>query len=190
MFHPRFDPGAEATARPQPDTGGMTTTDYLLNGILVLSIVRQLHGKRLAGINMLIPFAVVAYVVPRYLQSVPTSGNGLVLVVLGTAAGLTLGSLCGVYSLVYRGGDGALFIRATRAAAVLWVLGVGARLAFELYAQHGGGPAIASFSAAHSLTMQAWIAALILMALAEVVSRTAVVLVRSRRLAGAIIPVS
>jgi hypothetical protein len=172
----------------------MTTTDYLLNGLLVLSIVRQLRGRKLADINLLIPFVVVAYVGPHYLHSVPTSGNSLLLVVLGTAAGLTLGILCGVCSLVYRTTDGSLFVRATGIAAVLWILGIGARLGFSLYADHGGGPSIAHFSAAHSLTMHAWVAALVLMALAEVVSRTAVLLVRSRRPAGgagpAIIPVS
>jgi hypothetical protein len=184
----------EAVQALPPETGGMTTTEYLLNGLLVLAIVRQLRGRRLAGITMLIPFAVVAWVAPQYLHSVPTSGNGLLLVVLGTTAGLTLGILCGLFSRVYRGADGSLFVRATGTAAALWILGVGARLGFSLYAEHGGGPSIARFSAAHSLTMQAWVAALILMALAEVVSRTAVLVVRSRRFAGAagaaIMPVS
>jgi hypothetical protein len=172
----------------------MNTTEYLLNGLLVLAILRQLRGRKLAGITMLVPFAVVAYVAPTYLHSVPTSGNGLLLVVLGAAAGLTLGILCGICSLVYRGDGGSLYVRATGAAAALWVLGVGARLAFSLYAEHGGGPSIARFSAAHSLTMHAWIAAFVLMALAEVVARTAVLVVRSRRFAGgadaAIMPVS
>ena len=172
----------------------MTTTAYLLNGILVLAIFRQLRGRRLAGITMLVPFAVVACVAPQYLRSVPTSGNGLLLVLLGTATGLTLGVLCGVFSRVYRGAGGSLFVRATGTAAMFWILGVGARLAFSLYAEHGGGPSIARFSAAHSLTQHAWIAALVLMALAEVVSRTAVLVVRARRFAGgagaAIMPVS
>jgi len=180
-FHPSLHPWVEAAAKQRAETGDMTTTDYLLNGLLVLSIVRQLRGRRLAGLNMLIPFAVVAYVAPHYLTSVPTSGNSLLLVVLGTAAGLTLGALCGAYSLVYRGADGSPFVRATGVAAVLWILGVGARLGFSLYAEHGGGPSIAHFSAVHSLTQQAWVAALVLMALAEVVSRTAVLVVRSRR---------
>lgn len=162
----------------------MNTTDYLLNGLLVLAVFKQLKGKRLVGATLFIPLGVVAFVGTKYLHSVPTHGTGLALVALGVGAGLALGVLCGLFSLVYPDRDGVPFVRATGLAAGLWIAGVGARLAFQLYAEHGGGPEIARFSAAHSLSMQAWVAALILMSLTEVVSRTLVLVVRSRRLAG------
>lgn len=163
----------------------MNTTDYLLNGLMVFSIVRQLRGRRLAGINLALPLIIVAYVATSYLRTIPDSGHDLVLLALGMGVGLTLGVLCGLTTVIYPGRGSVLFVRATGIAAALWVLGVGARLGFALYAQHGGAPMIERFSAAHALSMQAWVAALILMALTEVVSRTAVLLVRSRRLAGA-----
>jgi hypothetical protein len=162
----------------------MNTTDYLLNGLMVFAIFRQLRGRRLAGITLVLPLVIVAYVATTYLTTIPTSGNSLVLVALGTGVGLTLGVLCGLKTLIYTGRSGALFVRATGAAAAFWVLGVGARLGFALYAQHGGGATIARFSYTHALPLQAWVAALVLMALAEVVSRTLVLLVRSRRLSG------
>jgi hypothetical protein len=60
-------------------------------------------------------------------------------------------------------------------AAILWVVGVGTRFAFQVYASHGGAPAIARFSAHHAITSEAaWTAALILMAFGEVLSRTLV----------------
>jgi len=60
-------------------------------------------------------------------------------------------------------------------AGGLWIVGVGSRLAFELYATHGGGASIAHFSASHGITsVDAWGTALILMAFAEVLGRTAV----------------
>ena len=52
-------------------------------------------------------------------------------------------------------------------AASMWVGGVGARLAFAVAAGNGAGPAIARFSVAHHITgSSAWIAALVMMALA------------------------
>jgi hypothetical protein len=162
----------------------MTTTEYLLNAALVLVVVRQLRGKRLIGSAIYVPLAICAYVGFTYLRSIPTSGNDLALVVIGSAAGLTLGTLCGLSTLVYPDRDGIPFARATGAAAALWVLGVGSRIAFSLYAQHGGGSTIEHFSISHSLSPDAWVAGFVLMAILEAVSRTAVLLVRARRLQG------
>ena len=68
----------------------------------------------------------------------------------------------------------------------MWVGGVGARLVFAIAAGHGAGPAIARFSIAHHITgSSAWVAALVLMALADVLTRLAVIYSRGRRLAAA-----
>jgi hypothetical protein len=65
-------------------------------------------------------------------------------------------------------------------------VGIGARMGFAYGASHGSGPAIERFSVAHSITsVDAWVAALFLMALAEVVTRLAVLWIRSRRLPAA-----
>ena len=162
----------------------MTTTEYLLNAALVLVVLRQLRGKRLVGSAIYVPLGICAYVGYTYLHSIPTSGNDLALVLIGSAAGLTLGTLCGLYTLVYPDRDGIPFAKATGVAAVLWVIGVGSRIAFSLYAQHGGGSTIAHFSIAHSLSPDAWVAGFVLMAILEAVSRTMVLLVRARRLPG------
>jgi hypothetical protein len=163
----------------------MTTPEYLLNAALVLVVLRQLRGKRLIGSAIYVPLAICAYVGYTYLHSIPTSGNDLALVLIGSTAGITLGTLCGIFTRVYPDRDGIPFAKATGIAAVLWVLGVGSRIAFSLYAQHGGGPAIEHFSFAHSLSQDAWVAGFVLMAIFEAVSRTAVLLVRARRLPGA-----
>ena len=68
----------------------------------------------------------------------------------------------------------------------MWVGGVGARLAFAVAAGNGAGPAIARFSVTHHITgSSAWIAALVMMALADVLTRLAVIYLRGRRLAAA-----
>jgi hypothetical protein len=56
-------------------------------------------------------------------------------------------------------------------------------LGFAYATSHGAGPAIGRFSVAHSITsVDAWAAAPVLMALAEVVTRLAVLWLRSSRL--------
>ncbi len=71
--------------------------------------------------------------------------------------------------------EGIPVAKAGLAAAGLWILGTGGRLAFQVYATHGGGAAVARFSTVHSITsVAAWTDALILMALCEAVVRTGI----------------
>jgi len=73
----------------------------------------------------------------------------------------------------------------------MWITGVGARMVFYFAATHGAGPAIARFSIAHHITgSAAWTAALVMMALADVLTRLAVVYLRGRRLTAATIPLT
>ena len=102
------------------------------------------------------------------------------VVVVGTGTGLALGCLSGLLTRIHIDNDGFAVARATAGAAGLWVAGIGARMAFVLYVQHGGRPAVARFSAAHHVTGQAWVSGLVLMAFAEVVSRTLLFWSRSR----------
>ena len=160
----------------------MTIYDYLLNAALLLVVVRQIRGRRLSGAALYLPLAISAYAAYEYLNTIPTAGNDLVVVVLGAGAGLLLGVLCGVFTLVYPDRDGIPYARATGVAAALWVLGIGSRLAFSLWAEHGGGPALAHFSFVHSLTTAAWVTGFVLMAIVEAATRSAVLFVRARRL--------
>jgi hypothetical protein len=159
----------------------MSITDYLVNGLLIAMVLRQIHGKRLTAFSLIWPVGIVAWVGYSYLHGIPTAGNDLLLVGGGIAVGATLGILCGVFTRLRPDGDGTFIAKAGLVAAVLWIVGVGSRLAFELYATHGGAPSIAHFSATHSVTSaEAWTAALILMALGEVLCRTGVLAWRAR----------
>jgi hypothetical protein len=153
----------------------MTFTDYLIDISLIALVLVQIRGRRLTTRALLLPLAIVGYVAYSYLRGVPTAGNDLFLVAGCAALGATLGGLSGKFTSVYPDGDGVPMAKAGLIAATLWVLGTGARLAFQLYATHGGGAAIGRFSVAHSITSaSAWTAALILMALSEAVCRTAI----------------
>jgi hypothetical protein len=153
----------------------MSITDYLISAGLILLVVRQLRGRRITTFNLLLPLGIVVYAGQSYLHGLPTGGNDLALVGGGIALGALLGTLCGLFTSVRPDAEGRPFAKAGWVAGGLWIVGVGSRLAFELYATHGGGASIAHFSASHGITsVDAWGTALILMAFAEVLGRTAV----------------
>ena len=162
----------------------MTSTDYIIDIGLIALVALQLRGRRLSLFSLLLPIVLVAWAAETYLSGVPTAGNDLILVGAGALAGLTLGTLCGLLTSVRHDGQGSVVAKAGAWAAVFWVLGVGTRFAFQMYATHGGGASIVHFSAAHHITgNEAWVATLILMAIGEVVARTAVIGARAYRVA-------
>jgi hypothetical protein len=167
----------------------VNATGYIINSILVLLVVRQIRQTRLGLVNLILPVLLVAGAAAYYLRSVPTAGNDLALDITLAAVGAVLGALCAVATRIRRGADGVALARAGWIAAILWVVGIGARMAFAYASDHGSGPAIARFSAAHSITSaDAWVAALVMMALAEVIARLAVLRLRARQLPAVGVP--
>lgn len=153
----------------------MTTSDYLIDITLIALVLLQVRGRRLTVRGLLLPIGLVAYVAFTYLRGIPTAGNDLILVLGCAGVGALLGALAGHFTRVRPDSEGIPFAKAGLAAAGLWILGTGGRLAFQVYASHGGGAAIQHFSATHAITsVAAWTDALILMALCEAVIRTAI----------------
>jgi hypothetical protein len=160
-----------------------TTSAYVINAILVLLVVRQIRERPLDLRNLAVPVLAVGAAAILFLHSVPGGGNDLPLELVCTAAGAVMGGLAGLFTQLRRGGDGQALGRAGWLAAGLWVAGVGARMAFAFAASHGAGPAIGRFSVAHQITgSDAWVAALVMMALADVLTRLVVLYARGRRL--------
>jgi hypothetical protein len=167
----------------------MSLTDYLINIALIAVVLLQIRGRALTVRNLALPVVLSAWAASQYLKTIPVAGNDLV-VELGLAAlGISLGVAAALTSRIYAGADGVAMAKAGPAAATLWIAGVGARLAFVLWVQHGGETAVARFSAHHDITTgAAWAAGLVLMGILEAVSRTAVVYLRALR-SGAHVPV-
>lgn len=158
----------------------MTIFDYLLNIGLIALVVLQMRGRRLDRRGLLLPLGLVAWAATHYLHGIPTTGNDGELVAAGVLAGLALGSASAVLTRLDVDVDGVAIARATWGAAALWVVGIGARMAFSLFMQHGGAPTVIRFSQVHHLTGPAWVTAMVLMAFVEVASRTLILWVRSR----------
>jgi hypothetical protein len=167
----------------------VSATDYIINSVLVLLVLRQIRESRLTLQSLALPVVLVAAAAAYYLRAVPTAGNDVALDVTLAATGAVLGGLCALATHMRRGADGMPLARAGSLAAILWVVGIGARMSFGYASGHGAGPAIVRFSVAHSITSgSAWVAALVMMALAEVITRLVVMWLRGRRLPAAAIP--
>ncbi len=167
----------------------MSTTDYAISIALILIVVLQVRRSRMTLRSLVLPVVGVALAADYYLKGVPTAGNDVILdAVLGAVGGL-LGGLAAVFTTVWRDNDGVAWSKAGALAGALWVVGVGSRLAFEEYVTHGGMSSLIRFSAAHQITSQsAWVAALVIMALAEVVVRQFVLRLRGYRAAAPLSP--
>ena len=99
------------------------------------------------------------------------------------ALGALLGWLCGLFTHVRRDASGVALARAGWVAGALWIGGTGSRIAFSILSAHGLRGAIDHFSVAHHITSKtAWTAAFVLMALCEVLARTATLALRSRQM--------
>ena len=179
-----------ATRGPTPRMGaarhadGMNINMYLINAILVLMVVRQIREHSLDLRALAVPVLAVGAAAVMFLHSVPGGGNDLALELLGVSAGAAMGAVGALATRLRRGADGRPLGRAGALAAGMWVAGVGGRMAFVFAATHGAGPAIGRFSIAHHITGSgAWQAALVMMALADVLTRLAIIWLRGRRLA-------
>jgi len=156
----------------------MTSTDWLVDLALIALVLRQVRESRLTAFALLLPIGIVLWAGHEYLHGIPTRGHDLVLVGALTLLGGLLGTAAGLLTRVRRNAAGEVLVRAGVTAAVLWVVGVGSRLAFQLWSTHGGEPTLARFSLAHSLDLTGWTTAIVLMAFAEVLTRTLVVGIR------------
>ncbi|MEW1698992.1 MULTISPECIES: hypothetical protein [unclassified Streptomyces] len=161
----------------------MTFTDWLVDIALLLVVFRQLREGRLGLRSYLLPLGIVAFFASRYLHGLPTEGNDLVLIGATVVVGAALGIAGGIFTRV-RSLNGDLMIKAGAVSAALWVLGMGSRMAFQLWVDHGGAAVVGRFSVQHQITSeQVWVTALLLMAVTEVVTRLATIFVRSRTVA-------
>jgi hypothetical protein len=162
----------------------MTTENigYGLSIILIVFIFLQIKERPFTLIALIRPFIIVILVVALFLRSIPFNGNNVALEVVATLIGGILGILCGL-STKLRVKEGVVLLRVGTSAIFFWCIGMVARSVFSLYSQHGGG-AITRFSIHKQITENGWVAALVLMALVEVLSRTITLTVRSKNKTG------
>ena len=159
----------------------MTFSDYLFDSVLVLLVVRQIREARFTRRMVVLPLVIVAAVAKSYLHTIPTTGNDLALIVGLTGLGVAFGTISALTTRVRTDGGQYALVKAGWVAASVWVFSMSARFAFAIWASHGGGPSLYRFSLAHHLSIDVWTAAIVLMALGEVLARTGLMVLRTQR---------
>ena len=159
----------------------MSVTDYVIDVLLILVIFRQVRPHQLTPRAALLPLVLLGVAGIIYLRPVTLGGNDLALILILVGAGIVVGALSGLADRIWPD-QGRLWFRATALSVIAWVAGMGFRFGFAYYAYHGGGPAVARFSASHDITGAGiWTLALVLMAFGQVLARLAVLQVRRVR---------
>jgi hypothetical protein len=155
----------------------MSATTYILDSALVLLVIIQMKERVLTNATLIRPFLILAVAVASYFSTFPTAGNDLPLILAISGIGAVLGVASGL----------TVIMRAGAASAILWVLGMGSRFAFAVWAASASGALnVLHFSAAHDITTQAtWTVALLGMAVCEVLGRTLVMVYRRQTLQAA-----
>lgn len=158
----------------------MSITDYVVDILLIAIIFRQMQTRKLTPRSVLLPVSLIVAAGVSYLHPFTPGGNDRTLIVLLTGAGIVIGTLSGLATSVWQDHNGSVVARAGIRAAAAWVLGMGFRFAFAVYAGTAtGNEAIGRFSAQHAITGgQAWTTALVLMAFGEVLARVTILQLR------------
>lgn len=161
----------------------MTSTDWIIDIALIAVVLRTIREAEFGVRSLLLPLGLLGFAASHYLTDLPTVGHDVELYVALTAVGVAFGALSGLTTHMRVGDDGSVLARAGLYAAGFWVAGMGARMAFSIYANGFGSDAITRFSAAHQITGgDAWTTALILMAAGQVIVKLAVQLGRGQLL--------
>jgi hypothetical protein len=159
----------------------MTATEYLINALFVLIVLRQARERRLDARSLAVPLVLVAFVAHMYLRSIPTAGGDLVLIGSLAAVGLGLGVASGFATHVRRGDGGLATARVGWLAGMLLIVGISSRMVFAFAVSHGFEPTIRAFSITNEIGAAAWPAALVSMAVLEVTARVLIVHLRGRQ---------
>jgi hypothetical protein len=156
----------------------MTTLDYAIGLSALALILWNMRRHELTDRSLRRPILVAAGLSLAFLHSVPMAGADGVLVVLGALVGVGCGVVGALATRIER--DGAtVFATGTPTAVAVTAGAFLSRLAFAFAATHGLGPAIARFSNEVGIhSQQAWVAALVLMAVADLVVRTLILWLR------------
>jgi hypothetical protein len=153
----------------------LSLTNYVIDVLLIALVLRQLRVRPLTTRMVFLPTILVAWAFITYFKTFSLNSHDLVLIAVFTVVGVALGIASGLTTKVWRGPQHIL-CQATAVAAVTWVVGMGFRLFFQIWANSkSGGNWITRFSIDHHInSAQAWVTALLLMALGQVMARVGI----------------
>ena len=172
----------------------MPASVWLLNLIVFGVLLESDLGRRPIGwFRVLRPLITTAAIIPLFLSSVPTTGHNLALEAISVGAGVLIGLIAHLFLRV--GFDpawgkkrkaaghpatGRAFSRAGFGYAAFWAVIFAGRLVFIYGMSHWFPVSMGHFLASHQLKVAGLTSALIFMALAMALARSALLAVRGR----------
>ena len=164
-------------------------TEAMIINVVVLAATLEADlgpHRKIGKVRIVRPLLTVALVIPLFLQSPVTHGNGLLVELAGVAAGLLGGLLVSVLMRVYRSPETGKPVSASGFPyAITWTLITGARAAFSYGATHWFPAQIGTWCMTHQVSAAAITDGLIFMAITMVLVRTLSLAGRASRLPGA-----
>lgn len=164
-----------------------TTNIWLINLGVLFAVLQADLGHRKVNVHRLLrPALVAAIIIPLFAKGITTSGNGLTLEIVCSAGGLLLGLLAASLLKVRRDtATGTVVSYAGAPYAALWIVVIGARIAFTYGSQHLFNDQLGHWMMTNQITTDALTDGLIFMAIAMMVGRTGALALKSGRVGGA-----
>jgi len=163
------------------------TEAMIVNGVVLATVLASDLGqaRKIGPGRLLRPVIAAAVIIPLFIDSPVTHGNGLIVELAGVAAGVLGGLAAAALTRVYRSPTtGKPVSQAGWAYAAFWTVIVAARAAFSWGAAHWFTSSIVSWAIANQVSEAAITDGLIFMAIAMILIRTAGLGVRAGHLPG------
>jgi hypothetical protein len=154
---------------------------WIINLVVLTAVLEaDLGRRRITWFRLARPLLLAGVIIAFYIKGVASGGSGLTLELALAGAGLGLGLLAGAIFGVFRDPAGFARSRAGFAYAALWIVVIGARIAFAYSTSHSHS--VQTWLGTHHVTSAALTDALIFMAAGMLLARTATLVVRERLL--------
>lgn len=151
--------------------------------ILTIILATDLGRRRVTNMRMLRSVIAVGIIIPLFVHSFPTSGNAPSFQLIGCGVGVICGLIAGVLLPAHRGSDGQIYTTGGFGYALVWIVLSSARVLFAYGAEHWFAEGLIRFSIENRLSgPDVYANAFVFMSLAMVLTRTAVLVTKRRRI--------